>query len=63
MGGVFLWKSELNTIRGNAVNKTNNTCVLRLTRNIGSSPINPGAVFLRIFTVSFLLFLAPASNY
>ena len=26
---------------------------------LGSSRINPGAVFLRIFTVAFLLFLAP----
>ncbi len=28
----------------------------------GSSRIKPGAVFLRIFTVAFLLFLAPAGG-
>ena len=29
---------------------------------LGSSALNPGAVFLRFFTVAFLLFLTPAGG-
>ena len=29
---------------------------------LGSSAINPGAVFLRFFTIAFLLFLTPAGG-
>ncbi len=32
----------------------------KLIQIFGSSALNPGAVFLRFFTVAFLLFLTPA---
>ena len=35
------------------------TCKTPQNRNIGTSALNPGAVFLRFFPVAFLHFLTP----